>query len=1020
MSVDPYHAVQADIQTSLQAASSLRSSFLRIRSTASKDSEELRWVRDEGTLATLEADLEDLEASVKIVEDTGGRMFGLEEREVMARRKFVDHVRAEIENMRYELLSPEEQARVRSRPLVVAPLESPDTREDDQAAWSREEQQMMMHQQDETLTSISGTLTTLAAQAGLIGQETMEQNELLDDLGRGVDGTESKLSGAMKKMQRFIRQTEERGSGWCISILIIILIILLVAVTASLATFITALVTNLVVFGAEIAVFTLLRQEFKVIYSPRTYIPPASKRADALQASLLTWPLAVYNLDYDDIRRQNGLDRFTFGNISRSDQDRYAAHLILAYIFTFWILYVVKDEMRNFITVRQKHLMDPAYAATAQSRTVLITGIPLAISSLLLFDPCSVRYRETCLTNALQLSTKLESAETTLLNTAAKLEIKKQKNIAKGKGPQTEKNPTANVPDPERNISLADQLVPRKERPTHRLKPFSFLPFGLPFIGEKVDSIEWCRAEIVRLNAEIQSRQDEFATEMAMEKIPAPADGKESEGEKYPRLTSAFVLFNEQVAAQMAAQTLLHHEPYRMAERHVDMAPADVIWSNLNLNPYESKIRTAISYAATLGLILLWAIPVAFVGAISNIHSLCNHYHWLAWICSLPGVVVGIISGLLPPVMLAVLMMLLPIVLRLLAQFEGIPRRTGLELSLMTRFFIFQVIHSFLIVSLSSGLIQALGPLSNNLSQAPTLLATNLPGASTFFLTYILLQLSAVAGGFLQIVPLIVYYVKLFLLGSTPRSRPMGDPFPYHFPPHGRHPRLFCYFTTHQRSGLWNFLLLFQLWKYLFMYQLDMKPSSDTGGLFFPKAMTHIFIGLYVEQICLTALFFLSQNDRGHPSSIPEGALMIVLVVLTAGFHLVLIDSYGPLLKSIPLSLVDRAYQLKLEELESPPSNERVPLNRSEDYYEMGPVLSNEPDQVSVAESSRKRGEDGPSDFHHPALGPARIIWIPQDTLGLGAAEEHETAAAGVDVSTANAFMSAKGTVDVSGAPPGG
>jgi hypothetical protein len=30
--------------------------------------------------------------------------------------------------------------------------------------------------------------------------------------------------------------------------------------------------------------------------------------------------------------------------------------------------------------------------------------------------------------------------------------------------------------------------------------------------------------------------------------------------------------------------------------------------------------------------------------------------------------------------------------------------------------------------------------------------------------------MSAVAAGFLQIVSLIVYYVKLFLLGSTPRS----------------------------------------------------------------------------------------------------------------------------------------------------------------------------------------------------------------------------------------------------------
>lgn len=85
---------------------------------------------------------------------------------------------------------------------------------------------------------------------------------------------------------------------------------------------------------------------------------------------------------------------------------------------------------------------------------------------------------------------------------------------------------------------------------------------------------------------------------------------------------------------------------------------------------------------------------MAFVGAVSNIHSLCIKYHWLAWVCDLPDVVVGIISGILPPVLLAVLFMLLPIVLRLLARLEGIPKRTGLELSLMDRFFIFEVIVS--------------------------------------------------------------------------------------------------------------------------------------------------------------------------------------------------------------------------------------------------------------------------------------------------------------------------------------
>jgi calcium permeable stress-gated cation channel len=40
-----------------------------------------------------------------------------------------------------------------------------------------------------------------------------------------------------------------------------------------------------------------------------------------------------------------------------------------------------------------------------------------------------------------------------------------------------------------------------------------------------------------------------------------------------------------------------------------------------------------------------------------------------------------------------------------------------------------------------------------------------------YHLRYVILQgLSGTAGGFLQIVPLAIYYVKLFILGSTPRS----------------------------------------------------------------------------------------------------------------------------------------------------------------------------------------------------------------------------------------------------------
>ncbi|KAJ7485372.1 t-SNARE [Mycena latifolia] len=230
MSIDPYHAVQREISGSLQTAAQLRASYVRIRNMAVReDNEELVWARNElkATLASLEADLEDLEESVKIVESTDARMFGLDDMEVQERRRYVVHVRKELDNMRAEVASSVPQPS--SRPHSPYPERVPPT-EDHQEAWAREEQQLMIREQDRTMDSIAGTLSTLAQQAGLMGQEIVEHNEMLDDLERGVDQTDSKLSDAMRRMRKFMRQSEEKGSGWCIIILIIVLTVLLLLI----------------------------------------------------------------------------------------------------------------------------------------------------------------------------------------------------------------------------------------------------------------------------------------------------------------------------------------------------------------------------------------------------------------------------------------------------------------------------------------------------------------------------------------------------------------------------------------------------------------------------------------------------------------------------------------------------------------------------------------------------------------------------------------------------------------------
>jgi hypothetical protein len=527
----------------------------------------------------------------------------------------------------------------------------------------------------------------------------------------------------------------------------------------------------------------------------------------------------------------------------------------------------------------------------------------------------------------------------------------------------------------------------------------------------------------------------------------------------YPPANGAFILFNKQSAAHMAAQTLIHHEAYRMSDslKYVEVAPEDVIWDNLVMNPYERRVRSAISWGATIGLIILWAFPVVFVGAVSNIHSVCTTYHWLAWICKIPSAVLSLIQGFLPAVLLAILFMLVPIVMRILARWEGIPQRTAVELSLMDRFFLFQVINGFLVASLASGLITALPGLAHNPSSVPTLLAQNLPKASTFFLTFILLQgLSGTAGGFLQVVPLAMYYVKITLLGSTPRSvynikySPRTCNWGTLFPA----TTLLVVITLGYSiiSPVINglscaaFFLFYMLYKYLFTWVNDQPLSSDTGGLFFPKALQHVFVGLYVQQLCLCALFFLAQGSTKKPSAIPEGALMIVLIIFTIFFHNTILNSYGPLIKYLPLTLVDRPHggnppgaATTASEPQPVPSSSEVKVidygNASGSNQQHDEVASPHPDGAegraetsSFTDESRAssptpsggpKEAEGPTDFRHPAaVEEQRVIWLPTDPLGLIREIEQDLASQDILYSTGGAEMNSKGNVDVTMAPP--
>ena len=95
--------------------------------------------------------------------------------------------------------------------------------------------QMIMQEQDKAIDSITGTVATLTEQSGLMGQEISEHIEcvqktntlihsksqlthilrdrMLDDLEANVDTTDSKLQKNLKRLKKFVRETEGESAA---------------------------------------------------------------------------------------------------------------------------------------------------------------------------------------------------------------------------------------------------------------------------------------------------------------------------------------------------------------------------------------------------------------------------------------------------------------------------------------------------------------------------------------------------------------------------------------------------------------------------------------------------------------------------------------------------------------------------------------------------------------------------------------------------------------------------------------
>lgn len=419
------------------------------------------------------------------------------------------------------------------------------------------------------------------------------------------------------------------------------------------------------------------------------------------------------------------------------------------------VFYTVLRESIYYINLRQAYLLSPLYANRMSSRTVLFTSVPKdyldeaklrrmfgkQVKNLWIANDC--KEIEKTVEERDKVAMKLEAAETKLVKTAVQTRAKAMK-----KGTHSGDNvaDTANGVDGESGSTAARWVEPKK-RPTHRLK---FL------IGKKVDTINWCRSELERLVPKVNSMQDSY---------------RRGEG-KF--IGSVFVEYYTQTEAQAAYQSLAHHQPLHMSPRFIGVNPEEVIWKNLKMGWLMRVVMNILTMAFVGALVIFWSIPVAFVGILSNISALSSNsspIKFLGFINKIPPVILGVVQGLLPSVLLSVLMALLPIILRKMAKLAGKPTLASVELRVQNSYFLFQVIQVFLVTTLTSGASASGVAIFMKPASAPTLLASSLPLASNFYISYFIVQgLGISSQAVAQIVGVIIFKILGKFLDSTPRK----------------------------------------------------------------------------------------------------------------------------------------------------------------------------------------------------------------------------------------------------------
>lgn len=210
-----------------------------------------------------------------------------------------------------------------------------------------------------------------------------------------------------------------------------------------------------------------------------------------------------------------------------------------------------------------------------------------------------------------------------------------------------------------------------------------------------------------------------------------------------------------------------------------------------------------------------------------------------------------------------------------------------------------------MIVTIASSASSVLYQLINNPTGILSLLATKLPSASNFYISYFIVQgLTVAAGVISQVVGFFVFKLLYKFLAGTPRKMYVkwtslsaiswGSTLPVFTNIAVIGITYSCIAPLVMGFATIGMGLFYLAYRYNVLFVTD--TQIDTKGLIYPRALQQLLTGIYLSELCLIGLFAIGQ--AWGPM-----ILMIIFLVFTVLYHISLNAAMDPLLNTLPKTL---------------------------------------------------------------------------------------------------------------------